>query len=84
MEGVFGSGKRKYSLRLIMARLAHGAATSISMSFLVMCAEKILRLLRLFFVFFFACVCSLLQLHASPEKAWAITDESWNDWPVTA
>ena len=84
VEGVFGSGKRKYSLKLIMARLAHGAATSISMSFLVMCAEKILRLLRLFFVFIFACVCSLLQLHTSPGKAWAITDESWNDWPVTA
>jgi hypothetical protein len=47
VEGVFGSGKRKYSLKLIMARLANGAATSISMSFLVMCAEKILRLLRL-------------------------------------
>ncbi|MDM7954025.1 MAG: hypothetical protein QUV07_12530, partial [Cyanobium sp. CZS 25K] len=44
-------GKRKDSLKLIMARLAHGAATSISMSFLVMCAEKIMRLLGLFFVF---------------------------------
>ena len=54
MEGVFGSGKRKYSLRLIMARLAKGAETSISMGFLVMCAEKILRLLRLFFVTIYA------------------------------
>jgi len=45
--GVFGSGKRMDSLKLIMARLAHGAATSISLSFLVMFAEKILRLLRL-------------------------------------
>jgi len=52
VEGVFGSGKRKYSLRLIMARLAKGAETSISMSFLVMCAQKIRRLLRLFFVSF--------------------------------
>jgi hypothetical protein len=34
-----------------MARLAKGAETSISMAFLVMCAEKIRRLLRLFFVF---------------------------------
>ena len=50
MEGVFGSGKRKYALKLIMARLAKGAETSISMAFLVMCAEKIRRLLRLFFV----------------------------------
>lgn len=50
VEGCFGSGKRKYSLDLIMARLSKGADTLISMSFVVMCAEKILRLLRLFFV----------------------------------
>jgi hypothetical protein len=46
-----GDASRKYSLRLIMARLVKGAETSISMAFLVMCAEKIRRLLRLFFVF---------------------------------
>ena len=33
-----------------MARLAKGAETSISTAFLVMCAEKIRRLLPLFFV----------------------------------
>jgi hypothetical protein len=33
-----------------MTRLSKGAETLISMSFLVMCAEKILRLLRLFFI----------------------------------
>lgn len=53
MEGVFGSGKRKYSLDLIMARLKAGAETSISMAFLVMCAEKVLRLLRFFSVLLF-------------------------------
>jgi hypothetical protein len=84
VEGVFGSGKRKYSLKLIMARLAHGEATSISMSFLVMCAEQILRLLRLFLVLIFAILCSLLRLHASPGNAWSNTDERWDDWPVTA
>jgi transposase, IS5 family len=84
VEGVFGSGKRKYSLKRIMARLAHGAATSISMSFLVMSAEKILMLLGLIFVFIFACLCSLLRLHASPGKAWTSTEERWNDWLVTA
>jgi hypothetical protein len=57
VEGCFGSGKRKYSLGLIMARLKKGAETSISMAFLVMCAEKILRLLRLFFVLFLAWFC---------------------------
>ena len=50
VEGCFGSGKRKYSLDLIMARLPKGAEAFISMAFVVMCAEKILRLLRLFFV----------------------------------
>lgn len=54
VEGCFGSGKRKYSLDLIMARLPKGAATMISMAFLVMCAEKIRRLLRLFFVIILA------------------------------
>jgi hypothetical protein len=54
VEGCFGSGKRKYSLELIMARLSKGAETLISMAFLVMCAEKIRRLLRLFFVTIFA------------------------------
>jgi hypothetical protein len=58
VEGCFGSGKRKYSLKLIMPRLAKGAETSICMAFLVMCAEKIRRLLRLFFVLIFAWVCA--------------------------
>lgn len=39
-----------------MARLIRGAETSISMAFLVMCVEKILRLIRLFFVLFLAWV----------------------------
>jgi hypothetical protein len=43
---------RKYSLDLIMARLSKGAENSISMAFVVMCAEKIRRLLRLFLSLF--------------------------------
>jgi len=50
VDGCFGSGKKRYSLDLIMARLSKGAATMISMAFLVICAEKIRRLIRLFFV----------------------------------
>ena len=57
MEGCFGSGKRKYSLDLIMARLPKGSENTISMAFVVMCAEKIWRLLRLFFVAILACFC---------------------------
>jgi hypothetical protein len=50
VKGCFGSGKRKYSLDLIMVRLSKSAETLISIAFLVICAEKILRLLRIFFV----------------------------------
>ncbi|MCP9889146.1 transposase [Cyanobium sp. ATX 6A2] len=53
VEGCFGSGKRKYALDLVMPRLHRGAENSISMAFVVMCAEKIRRLLRLFFVAIF-------------------------------
>jgi hypothetical protein len=70
VERVFGSGKRKYSLKLIMARLTQGAETSISMAFLVMCAEKILRLLRLFFLLISAWVTSLLR-HCAPASVWS-------------
>jgi hypothetical protein len=62
VEGVFGSAKRKYSLQLIMARLPRGAEASISMTFLVMCAEKIRRLLCLFLVAFCVWVYCCLRL----------------------
>jgi hypothetical protein len=39
------------------------------MSFLVMCAEKILRLLRLFFVLLFVCLWSLLTPHETARRA---------------
>jgi hypothetical protein len=66
VEGVFGSGKRKYALRLIMARLSKGAETSVSMAFLVMCAEKVRRLLRLFFVVLFGWIFRSLEAWESP------------------
>jgi hypothetical protein len=62
VEGVFGTGKRKYSLNLIMARIKAGAESMISMAFLVMCAEKVLRLLRLFFVLNSVCFDCFLRL----------------------
>ncbi len=73
VEGVFGSGKRKYSLRLIMARLEKGAETSISMSFLVMRAEKIRRLLRLFIVFISAWFYALQR----PISSWMLLKHIW-------
>ena len=53
VDGCFGSGKRKYSLDLILVSLPKSAENSISMAFVVMCAEKNLSLLRLFYVAIF-------------------------------
>lgn len=75
MEGCFGSGKRKYSLDLIMARLPIGVDNSIYMAFMVMCAEKILRLLRLFFV----SILALLFASQWPGFPWM---ELWNIWQL--
>ena len=58
-EKVLQSGKQKYSLRLIIARLAHCSAPHLH-DFPVMYAEKILRLSTLFGVHFF------LSLRPSP------------------
>jgi IS5 family transposase len=68
VEGCFGSGKGKYSLDLIMARLSKGAETLISIAFLVMCAEKILRLLRLFFI----TVCAWFYAWQRPGAHWVV------------
>ncbi|WP_143593735.1 transposase, partial [Synechococcus sp. 1G10] len=83
VEGVFGTGKRKYPLKLIIARLSAGAEGSISMSFLVMCPDKILRLLHLFFVFLFAWLRSLLDLNSMDCGANNDPCPKWDDLPVT-
>jgi hypothetical protein len=67
VEEYFGSGKRKYSLDLIMARLSKGAEALISMAFLVMCAENILKLLRLFFIT--VCAWFYLITQQAPQPA---------------
>ncbi|MEB3317885.1 MAG: transposase [Cyanobacteriota bacterium] len=48
VERFFGSCKRKYSIDLIMARSSNDVEDTILMAFVVMCAENILRCLRLF------------------------------------
>lgn len=73
VEGCFGSGKRKYFLELIMARLPKGAGTSISMAFVVMCAEKIRGLLRLFFVIIFVWIYTC----QSPGGLWMALRDFW-------
>jgi len=46
----------------IMAKLKHGTETTISMAFIVMCSEKVLRLLRLFFVLILGWLLGLYSL----------------------
>jgi len=65
--------KRKYSLDLIMARLPKGAESTISMAFVVMCAEKIWRLLRLFLIAIYAWFCS----HQLPRCHWISLRNIW-------
>ncbi len=81
--GHFGTGKRKYSLKLIMARLKAGAEGTISMSFLVMCAEKILRLLRLFFVLLHAWLFGLTRLYATAAPVDRASCGRWDDLLVS-
>ena len=76
---MFGTGKRKYSLNLIMPKLKAGAEATISMSFLVMCAEKILRLLRLFFVLLFVWLWSLLTPNETARRASMTSGIGWTD-----
>jgi len=45
IEGKFGQGKRRFTLGLIMAKLARTSEAVISISFIVMNLEKILSLL---------------------------------------
>jgi transposase, IS5 family len=83
VERYFGSGKRQYSLDLIMARLSKSAENSISMAFVVMCAEKIRRILRLFFITIFAWLCTWKwpgSLCMGLRNIWLL--ENTNHWPL--
>lgn len=83
VEGVFGAGKRKYSLKLIMARLTACADGSVSMSFLVMCTEQILRLLRLFFVLLLVWLFGPTRLDATIAPVDRVTYARWDDLLVS-
>jgi len=52
IEGKFGQGKRRFSLDLIMTKLAVTSGSAISVIFLVMNLEKLLRDFLLFFSYF--------------------------------
>ncbi len=53
IEGKFGQGKRRFSLSLIMAKLATTCEAVIGISFIVMNLEKILSVL----LYFLLCIC---------------------------
>jgi IS5 family transposase len=56
IEGKFGQGKRRFTLKRIMARLAETSEAVIMISFIVMNLEKILSSLILFVFCFVACL----------------------------
>jgi len=62
IEGKFGQAKRRFGLARVMAKLATTSAAQISLTFLVMNLEAILR--RLLFVFLL-----LLTRHALPTRS---------------
>ncbi len=81
VEGVYGSGKRRYSLQLIMARLPKGEDTSASRAILVMRAEKVLRLLYL--------LCRFLSVDLLSSTSWPLLVAPRNiyrietgEWPL--
>ena len=51
VEGKFGQGKRRFSLALVMTKLAHTSEVSIMVSFMVMNLEKILSGILSFLLF---------------------------------
>lgn len=57
-----------------MARLPKGAENAISMAFVVICAEKIRRLLRLFFGAFF---CMVMHLAMAESCLWIERRNTW-------
>ena len=66
VEGKFGQGKRRFGLARIMARLASTSAAQISLSFLVMNLELVLK--RFFFSFVLLChqIARLMNARSDP------------------
>jgi len=74
IEGRIGTSKRKYGLDRILTKLVETSRTVITMAFIVMNAEKILRLLRLLLSILVTVYILILDLCASrrrPALLWA-------------
>jgi transposase, IS5 family len=73
IEGKFGQGKRRFTLGLIMAKLAGTATTVITLSFIVMNLEKILSFLLYFWLQLYP-ICRLARRRIASE----VWDRIWN------
>ena len=63
VEGKFGQGKRRFSLALVMTKLAHTSEVSIMVSFMVMNLEKILAGILSFLLFVWHWLAVRLRQH---------------------
>lgn len=63
VEGKFGQGKRRFSLALVMTKLAHTSEVSIRVSFIVMNLEKILAGIGSFLFFVWYWLSVRMELH---------------------
>ncbi|MFN9629037.1 MAG: transposase [Cyanobacteriota bacterium] len=64
IEGRIGTSKRKYGLDWITTKLVERSRTVITMAFFVMNTEKILRPLRLLFIFWSSVCFAIIHLCA--------------------
>ena len=74
IEGRIGTSKRKYGLDRILTKLVETSRTVITMAFIVMNAEKILRLLRLLLsilVTVYILILDLCAYRRRPALLWA-------------
>jgi len=68
IEGIIGTGKRKYGLDRILTKLAETSRTVITMAFFVINVEKIMRLLRLLLSILVSVCILILCLCASRRR----------------
>jgi len=68
IEGKFGQGKRRFTLGLIMAKLAQTSEAVISISFIVMNLEKILSILFSFLAYHYQTYCQAQHANAPDAR----------------
>ena len=74
IEGKFGQAKRRFSLSMIMSKLAETSETAIAVIFLVMNLEKWLKVMLIIFLFAFGG-----YAHPKTRKRWVFIRQSGAD-----